>query len=147
MINVTGSISGPTTLSLSGNTVPENSPVGTVVGAFSSTAPGSGNTFTFTLVSGAGSGDNSSFSIDAAGQLKTSAVFNFETKNTYQIRVRSTDQIGAFLESTFTISVTNVNETPTDIALSASTIAENQAVGTVVGTLSTTDPDAGGTFT
>ena len=36
---------------------------------------------------------------------------------------------------------------PTDIALSASTVAENQPAGTAVGSLSTTDPDAGNTFT
>ena len=38
-------------------------------------------------------------------------------------------------------------QTPTDITISASTMAENQPAGTVVGTLSTTDPDAGDTFT
>jgi type VI protein secretion system component Hcp len=36
---------------------------------------------------------------------------------------------------------------PTDIALSSTSVAENQPAGTVVGTLSTTDPDAGDTFT
>ena len=39
------------------------------------------------------------------------------------------------------------NSAPTDIALSASSIAENQPVGTAVGTLSSSDPDAGNTFT
>jgi len=39
------------------------------------------------------------------------------------------------------------NEAPTDIALSASTIAENNVVGAVVGTFSTTDFDADDTFT
>ena len=60
----------------------------------------------------------------------------------------STDQGGLFFEEVFTITVTNVNETPTDIALverhrSPRTPAPNAAVGT----LSTTDPDAGNTFT
>jgi hypothetical protein len=36
---------------------------------------------------------------------------------------------------------------PTDIALSSTSVAENRPVGTVVGTFSTTDPDAGDTFT
>jgi hypothetical protein len=51
-------------------------------------------------------------------------------------------------------SVTGVNDAsgpansaPTDIALSASSIAENNAVGDSVGTLSSTDVDAGDTFT
>jgi hypothetical protein len=48
---------------------------------------------------------------------------------------------------TFTLTVTSVNQTPTDIALSATTIAENNAANATVGTLSTTDVDAGDTFT
>jgi hypothetical protein len=44
-------------------------------------------------------------------------------------------------------SVTTLNHAPTDIALSNSSVAEEQPAGTIVGTLSTTDPDAGDTFT
>ena len=40
-----------------------------------------------------------------------------------------------------------INAAPTDIALSDAEIAENSAVGTVVGTLTATDPDTGETFT
>ena len=43
--------------------------------------------------------------------------------------------------------MTNVNEAPTNIALSATLVAENQPSGTTVGTLTTTDPDTGDTFT
>ena len=39
------------------------------------------------------------------------------------------------------------NNAPTDVSLSSSTIAENSAVGTEVGTLTTTDADSGDTFT
>ena len=39
------------------------------------------------------------------------------------------------------------NQSPTDLALSNSTIAENQAIGTAVGTFSSTDPDTGNLFT
>ncbi|WVX51160.1 hypothetical protein ROLI_042610 [Roseobacter fucihabitans] len=46
------------------------------------------------------------------------------------------------------IATENVlNTAPTDITSSASTVAENSAVGTVVATLSTTDANAGDTFT
>ena len=40
-----------------------------------------------------------------------------------------------------------INSAPTDIALTPSSVAENQPSGTTVGTLTTTDPDAGNTFT
>jgi ELWxxDGT repeat protein len=41
----------------------------------------------------------------------------------------------------------SLNSPPTDITLSATVIAENQFIGTAVGTLSTTDPDTADTFT
>ena len=69
--------------------------------------------FTYTFVTGTGSDDNGSFVIDA-GVLKTNASFNFEAKNSYTVRVRSTDAGGLFTEKPFTIGVTNVNETPTE---------------------------------
>jgi hypothetical protein len=45
-------------------------------------------------------------------------------------------------EHSFTITVNNINEAPTDITLSANTVTENSAIGTLVGTLSATDIDA-----
>ncbi|NJL17575.1 MAG: hypothetical protein HC938_10600 [Nitrospira sp.] len=41
--------------------------------------------------------------------------------------------------------VSGVNDAPTDLALSANTVTENAANGTVVGTVSGTDPDSGDT--
>ncbi|HUG67768.1 MAG TPA: hypothetical protein VMM76_08445 [Pirellulaceae bacterium] len=46
-----------------------------------------------------------------------------------------------------TITVNDLNEAPTELALSNDTIAEDAANGTIVGALSTTDPDAGNTHT
>ncbi|MDB5337325.1 MAG: hypothetical protein JWN70_2944 [Planctomycetaceae bacterium] len=45
------------------------------------------------------------------------------------------------------IAKAKVNSSPTDITLSATTIAENNLVNAMVGTLSATDPDIGDTFT
>ncbi|PXY42883.1 hypothetical protein, partial [Flavobacterium hydrophilum] len=50
-------------------------------------------------------------------------------------------------EKTFTINVNNLNEVPTDLALSATAINENVAGGTTVGVLSSVDADAANTFT
>ncbi len=61
--------------------------------------------------------------------------------------VTATDNLGATGNATLTVSITGANDTPTDIALSASSINENVAGNTSVGTLSSTDPDAGNTFT
>jgi hypothetical protein len=102
----------PTNISLSGSTLQENRPAGTVVGTFTSTDPDTSDTFTYTLVGGTGSDDNASFSINTTGQLTTSAPFDFEAKQTYHIRVRTTDQGGLSFEKQFTITVTNIDEPP-----------------------------------
>ncbi len=103
--------SPPTDIALSTASVDENSPVGTPVGAFSTTDPDVGDTFTYSLVSGLGGADNTAFTIDGRS-LKTNAVFDYETKSSYSIRVRSTDQGGFFVEKSFTISVRDVPENP-----------------------------------
>jgi hypothetical protein len=138
----------PTDIALSNSSVAENQPIGTTVGTLSATDPDAGDTFTFTLVSGTGDADNASFQIDGS-TLKTNAVFDYETKNSYSIRVRVTDHLGLTYEEAFTITITDVveNNPPTDIQLSNSTVAENQPAGTSVGTLTTTDPDVGDTHT
>jgi Concanavalin A-like lectin/glucanases superfamily/FG-GAP-like repeat/PKD domain/Cadherin domain/RTX calcium-binding nonapeptide repeat (4 copies)/FG-GAP repeat len=49
--------------------------------------------------------------------------------------------------NTVSVLLNTTNFAPTDIALSASSVPENQPSGTTVGTLSTTDPNRGDTFT
>ncbi|WP_353847518.1 S8 family serine peptidase, partial [Microcystis sp. M57BS1] len=145
-VNETPTNQAPTNLALSATTVNENVPVNTVIGTFSSTDPDTGNTFTYSLVAGTGDTDNTAFSI-VGNQLQINNSPDFETKNSYSIRVKTTDQGGLSFEKTLTIVVNNVNETPTDLALSATTVNENVPVNTVIGTFSSTDPDTGNTFT
>ena len=49
-------------------------------------------------------------------------------------------------ESTVTLIITPVNDTPTDLALNSNSVEEN-AADSIVGTFNTTDPDAEDTFT
>ena len=72
----------------------------------------------------------------AADQLLTAASFDYERKNSYSIRLRSTDSGGLFYENSFTITVTDGNDAPSDLTLSNASIAENQPSGTLIGTLS-----------
>ena len=136
----------PTDILLSNNTVDENQPINTVVGALSATDPDAGDTFTFSLACAVPGADDGSFNI-LGTNLRTSAVFDFETKSSYNICVRVTDQGGLSFDKNFVVTVNNVNEAPTDIFLSNVTVDENQPVNTVVGILSATDPDTGATFT
>jgi gliding motility-associated-like protein len=138
--------SAPTDISLSASSVNENVSANTTVGALSSTDPNAGNTFTYSLVAGTGDTDNASFNINGS-DLRITSSPDFETKSSYSVRIRTTDQGSLTYEEAFTITITNVNEAPTDIALSNSSVAENISVNTTVGALSSTDPDAGNTFT
>jgi hypothetical protein len=95
---------------LSARTVAENAPAGTLVGTFTSTALDANDPFTYTLVSGDGDADNAAFSIDAAGDLRTTATFDFETRSSYSIRVRGTDQAGLWRERQFTIAVADAHD-------------------------------------
>ncbi|MCW2672744.1 MAG: Cadherin, partial [Frankiales bacterium] len=111
-VTVTNVNEAPTDLALDTSSIPENQPSGSSVGTLSTTDPDAGGSYTYTLVAGTGATDNISFTT-AGSTLKTTASFDFETKNSYSIRVRSTDGGGLFVEKALTISVTNVNEAPT----------------------------------
>jgi YVTN family beta-propeller protein len=145
-IPITVQNSAPTDIALSNSSADENKPSGTTVGTFSTTDPDPGDAFTYSLVSGAGSTDNSSFQI-VGSTLETNATFDFETKSSYSIRVRSTDAGGQSFEKQFTITINDVNDAPTDISLSNSSIDENVAAPATIGTLTASDQDAGQTHT
>jgi hypothetical protein len=99
----------PTNLTLSTSTVAENQIIGTVVGNLTTTDPDTGDTFTYSLVTGDGATDNSLFTI-TNNQLKTNSVFDYETKNSYSVRVKTTDQGGLSYEKQLTIGVNDLNE-------------------------------------
>jgi uncharacterized delta-60 repeat protein len=145
-VSITNVNEAPSNIALSASSIAENNASNATVGTLSATDADAGDTQTFTLVSGTGSTDNASFSISGTS-LRLTPSADFETKSSYSVRIRTTDAGGLFFEKTFTITITNVNEAPTEIALSASSIAENNAANATVGTLSATDVDPGDTRT
>ncbi len=136
--------SAPTDISLSASTIPENSATATLVGNLSASDIDLGDVQSFSLVAGVGSADNASFSI-VGTSLKNSAVFDFETKSSYSIRIRADDGNGGTFDKVFSVTVTDVNETP-DYNNASATIAENLANSTNVIILTGTDVDAGQTL-
>jgi hypothetical protein len=136
----------PSAIALSNSTVAENEPAGAVVGQLTTTDQDAGDTHTYTLVAGTGDADNGSFTI-VGDSLQTAAPLDFEAQASYSVRVRSEDAGGLSSEVELTITATDVNEVPTLLALSNDTLAENEPIGTVVGLLTTTDPDVGDTHT
>lgn len=101
----------PTNISLSASSINENNAANAVVGTLSTTDADTGDTHTYTLVSGEGSTDNESFTI-AENQLKATPVFDFETKTSYSVRIKTTDAGGLTYEKVLAITVNNVDESP-----------------------------------
>lgn len=136
----------PTDIILSNDTILEKQPSGTVVGTLTTVDATPNDSHTYALILGGDNPDEAFFTIEG-DTLKTSAVFDAAVKTTYTLRVQTTDRGGLSYIKTLTISVTNINEAPTDILLSRPTVAENEPIGTVIGILRTTDPDAQDRFT
>ena len=144
----------PTDLTLNPGTIVENAPLDSLVGIF---APADADrlpqTFSYSLVGGAGSADNALFKINpGSNRLLTNAIFDFEAKSTYSIRVQVTNDdtdpatAPVVFEKALTILVTNQNEAPIQVTLTGSNVLENQPEGTVVGVVSGADVDAGDTL-
>ncbi|MEL6220145.1 MAG: DUF4214 domain-containing protein, partial [Pseudomonadota bacterium] len=59
----------------------------------------------------------------------------------YQVEITATDRSFNTTSAQFVISITDVDQPPTGLALSAAEVDDGDAAGTVVGTLSATDPE------
>jgi len=103
----------PTDIILSASSIAENNLENAVVGSFSTTDPDSSDAHSYSLVAGAGGLDNAAFNI-SGNSLRASGTLDYESKNSYSVRVRSTDLGGNTFEKVFVVSVTDVNETPSD---------------------------------
>ena len=126
----------PTDIILSDSLILENQPIGTVIGTFTTIDPDDpthDSTYIYMV-------NNDTFTI-ANDTLKTNKELDFEKKNVYTIQITTNDGKGRSFTKEFDIKVEDINEKPTDIILSDSTISENLSVGTTIGTLTTIDPD------
>jgi fibronectin-binding autotransporter adhesin len=131
----------PTAITVSPSALAEKNSAGATVGALAATDANTADTHTFTLVSGTGDADNGSFSI-VGNDLKVGVVTNYEVKSSYSVRIKATDNRGAEYEQSIQVTITDVNDAPSDITLNPSSLAENTAAPAVVGTLTATDEDA-----
>ncbi len=92
----------PSDILLSNNDVVETSPIGTEVGILTAIDPDN-SSHTFSLASGIGDADNSSFIIEG-NKLITNTEFDFREKNIYAIRVSASDELNT-VESPFLIEI------------------------------------------
>ena len=128
------------------DSVAENAAVGTLVGitASASDADATTNAITYTLDNDAGG----RFTINAgSGVVTVAGALDREAAASHGIVVRATSADGSFSTQAFTIAVGDVDEFDvgaiSDTDAAADSVAENAAVGTLVGiTASASDADA-----
>ncbi|HBM87426.1 MAG TPA: hypothetical protein DD437_02665, partial [Rhodobiaceae bacterium] len=122
----------PDDLELSNNRFDENAP-GAIVGTLSTSDAGE-HTYEVS--------DTRFEVVDGVLKLRPGLSLNHEVEPSVALTVTVTDEGGLSFTQDFNIAVGDVNEGPSDIALSNASVDEN-AAGAVVGSLSTTDVDAG----
>ncbi|MBF0371170.1 MAG: tandem-95 repeat protein [Magnetococcales bacterium] len=116
------------------------------VGTLTAVDPDVADTHTFAVTGGA---DSASFQVDAFSnvlQFVVGETLDFETQFSYEVEVTATDSGSLTVSDTFTITLNDVNEPPTDIDLDNLILYENRA-DSLVGTLTATDPDDWEIFT
>ena len=99
----------PSALSLDHDTIMENQPTGSFVSTFVTVDADTNDTHSYSLVTGAGDADNSDFTI-SGDSLFTAAVFDYETQDVYNIRVKVEDQAGGSKEEALVIYIGDENE-------------------------------------
>ena len=128
-------------------TVAENTSSGVDIGsAVSAADEDKDDTLTYRL----GGTDASSFSIDSSsGQLRTSAALDYEAKTSYSVTITVSDGNLGKDTISVTINITDVDESPTNIAptftdgeSTTRTVAENTTTNTSIGSaITATDVD------
>ncbi len=130
----------PTDIVLSASSVAENANGNTIIGQLTGVDADPGDPLSFVLLNNGGG----RFAIvNGALVVADGAVLDYETAQQHQVTLRVSDGHGGTFDKNFTIAVTDVDETPpppvnhapTDIGLSAASVAENASGNTAIGTL------------
>ena len=134
----------PSDISLSAATVAENAAQGTDVGTLTTTDVDAGDTFTYSITA---QDVSAAFQISGDKLQVGTGTLDFESTPSVSVTVRSTDSGGLTFDKAFTVTLTNVNEAPTNIVFSATSVGSLAKEGALVGSLSTVDEDTDDSFT
>ena len=138
--------SSPTGIDISSTTFDENIAADTAVGTLSSVDSNDGDTFTYSFADGDGDLDNSAFSI-AGDELIINDSPDYETKDSYSIRIQTEDSGGETYVESITLGVNNINEAPDandDVLAISAGLTQSELVDVLS---NDDDPDAGTAFT
>ncbi|MDC0505967.1 PA14 domain-containing protein [Candidatus Gracilibacteria bacterium] len=98
----------PTDILLSNSTVNNGNTIGVTIGILSSVDLDVSDTHTYTLVSGAGDGDNGLFGISGSDAI-INVSSDFSVQSSYSIRIQTDDGNGGIFEKIFTIYVIDLS--------------------------------------
>ena len=122
-VTVTEENAAPDDITLANSTIDEKNAMDDVIGRLSATDANTSDTHTYSLVAGTGGTDNASFRISGS-DLVAAAVFDFEIKSAYSVRIAVADGNGGTFAKAFALTVndvTNISQTITFGALAAVT--------------------------
>ncbi|MBF0631611.1 MAG: cadherin domain-containing protein [Magnetococcales bacterium] len=141
----------PTSVLLSAASVNENidTAAPATIATMAAIDPDSGDTFTFSVTGGT---HKDLFTVNGSNlQLKAGTALNYEAMNpaSLNLEITATDSGNLSLAKSFTLTVNDINEAPTNITVSPGIIYSNvdTTVAMSAGTLTVTDPDANNTHT
>ncbi|WP_082893455.1 cadherin domain-containing protein [Rufibacter ruber] len=125
--------------------IPENQPTSTLVHTMQVTDPDGPSNFTYSIYDGNIDGK---FSIHAQkGEIRVAKLMDFELeKRIYELDILVSDGINEN-HASLTFQILNVNDNAPTVTVETLSVQENAAVGTIIHTLSPTDPDGPSTFT
>ena len=145
-IDVTNVNEEPIDLVINGSSVDENVASGTLVATLSVDDIDADDSHTFAL---SGTGSENFVIVGNEIRVAEGVTLDHEATPSFDLTVTATDagNDGPALSTTndVTITIGDVNEGPTAVLTSSNSVADNAAAGTVVATLSASDPDAGDT--
>ena len=113
----------PSDIGLSSSTILESVSASSTIATLSAVDSDTSDTHIFTLISGDGSNDadNSSFTISGTSLIINSSA-DYETKTSYNLYINVNDGVNDFAKA-FTVSVTNINESPSDLGFLSNDLA------------------------
>ncbi len=138
----------PTDIQISNDTVdetPEGGPFDTAtVGVLTTTDADVDATHTYEVISVDGDTESTIFSIGGLGDsLIQNVPFDYETKTSYSVLIRTTDNNGVSYQESLTIQVNDLNDVSPDLTPENFSVNEDNADPQA--TLTVTDPDTVGT--
>lgn len=137
-INITIGADTIKNILISDSLIYENSPASTVIGQLKTVSTDTLHKYTYALDNSLPS-DNASFFLTPTGLLSSTQTFDYETKSSYKIYVKSNNLGGVSYVRQMTILIRDTLDTPTDIILSDSIVNDNAPVHHFIGKFSTVD--------